>query len=89
MSFAAIPAGKPFPSAVPVGGQFGWFAKIGATPQAVAVLNDQPILFTIMLVVLATIILLSVSIWYIDFATRKPEQKKKKEKKGAKPPAKK
>ncbi len=77
-------------------GQFDWFAKIGATPQAVAVLNDQPMLFTILIVVLIGIILQSLLIWYIHFATMKPGQKKKKEKKGAKgakdakkPPAKK
>jgi hypothetical protein len=32
-------------------GQFDWFGSIGATPEAVAVLNDQPILFTILLIV--------------------------------------
>jgi RsiW-degrading membrane proteinase PrsW (M82 family) len=62
-------------------GQFDWFAKIGATPQAVATLNDQPILFTILLIVLAVIILQCVLIWYIHFATMKPEQKVKKDKK--------
>lgn len=62
-------------------GQFDWFGSIGATPQAVAVLNDQPILFTILLIVLVSIILLCVLIWYIHFATMKPEQKVKKEKK--------
>lgn len=44
-------------------------------------LNDQPILFTILLIVLVAIILQCVLIWYIHFATLKPEQKKKKEKK--------
>ncbi|KAK3683786.1 hypothetical protein B0T22DRAFT_483602 [Podospora appendiculata] len=73
-------------------GQFDWFSKIGATPQAVAVLNDQPFLFTTLLVVLVGITLQIVLIWYIHYATMKPEQKKKKEnapKKGgpAKPPA--
>ena len=62
-------------------GQFDWFGSIGATPEAVAVLNDQPILFTILLVVLVAIILQCVFLWYIHFATLKPEQKKKKEKK--------
>ncbi|KAH6996767.1 hypothetical protein EDB80DRAFT_882924 [Ilyonectria destructans] len=33
-------------------GQFDWFSSIGATDEAVAVLNDQPILFTILLIVL-------------------------------------
>lgn len=66
-------------------GQFDWFSSIGATDEAVMVLNDQPILFTILLVVLVSLILLSLLIWYIDFATRKPEQKKKKtDKKGGK-----
>lgn len=73
-------------------GQFDFFLKIGATPQAVAVLNDQPFLVTILVVVLVVLILQSVLIWYIHFATMKPEQKKKKEtkpdpKKGGKPPA--
>jgi hypothetical protein len=76
-------------------GQFDWFSKIGATPQAVAVLNDQPMLFTILLVVLVAMGLQCLLIWYIHFATMKPEQKKKKEKKPkagkdakpAKPPA--
>jgi cytoskeletal protein RodZ len=68
-------------------GQFDWFGSIGATPEAVAVLNDQPILFTILLVVLVALILQGVLLWYIHFATLKPEQKVKKEKK--KKPAKK
>ncbi|KLU80940.1 hypothetical protein MAPG_00036 [Magnaporthiopsis poae ATCC 64411] len=63
-------------------GQFDWFLSIGATPQAVAVLNDQPILFTILLVVLVAVILQITLIWYIHHATLKPEQMKKKEKKG-------
>ncbi|KAI3399173.1 hypothetical protein diail_7542 [Diaporthe ilicicola] len=70
-------------------GQFDWFSKIGATPQAVAVLNDQPYLFTILIVVLVILILQGVFIWYIHFATLKPEQKKKKEPKGGKGGAKK
>jgi hypothetical protein len=70
-------------------GQFDWFSKIGATPQAVAVLNDQPYLFTVLIVVLLILILEGVFIWYIHFVTMKPEQKKKKEKKGAKGGAKK
>jgi predicted membrane protein len=71
------------------GGQFGWFAKIGATPEAVNVLNDQPVLFTILIVVLLAVILQCLLIWYIHFATMKPEQKKKEPKKeAAKPPAK-
>ncbi|KAL1839615.1 hypothetical protein VTJ49DRAFT_1318 [Mycothermus thermophilus] len=31
-------------------GQFDWFLSLGATPEAVAVLNDQPVLFTILLI---------------------------------------
>ncbi|GKT47008.1 uncharacterized protein ColSpa_07189 [Colletotrichum spaethianum] len=66
-------------------GQFDWFRSIGATPEAVAVLNDQPILFTILLIVLFALILQGVLLWYIHFATLKPEQQKKKEpKKGGK-----
>lgn len=63
-------------------GQFDWFLKIGATQQAVNVLNDQPYLFTILVVMLVILIALSVFIWYIHWATLKPEQRKKKEKKG-------
>ncbi|KAK8094561.1 hypothetical protein PG997_001246 [Apiospora hydei] len=59
-------------------GQFDWFLKIGATPEAVAVLNDQPILFTILLVALVAIILECTLLWYIHHATLKPEQLKKK-----------
>lgn len=62
-------------------GQFDWFRSIGATPEAVAVLNDQPFLFTILIVVLIGIILQCVLIWYIHFATMKPEQKQQKGKK--------
>jgi cytoskeletal protein RodZ len=61
-------------------GQFDWFRRIGATPQAVSVLNDQPYLFTILVVVLVILILQGVFLWYIHWATLKPEQKKKKEK---------
>lgn len=65
-------------------GQFDWFRSIGATPQAVNVLNDQPYLFTILVVILVILILQGVFIWYIHWATLKPEQKKKKEPKGGK-----
>ncbi|KAI0385365.1 hypothetical protein F5Y04DRAFT_276699 [Hypomontagnella monticulosa] len=74
-------------------GQFGFMSKIGATDQAVATLNDQPYIFTILVVVLVALILQSILIWYIHYATMKPEQKKKKEPKkkaaapGGKPPA--
>ncbi|CAM1504135.1 Fc.00g017260.m01.CDS01 [Cosmosporella sp. VM-42] len=70
-------------------GQFDWFKKIGATDEAVAVLNDQPILFTILLVALVGMILQGVLIWYINYATMKPEQRKKKDKKDKKPAARK
>jgi hypothetical protein len=76
-------------------GQFDFFRSIGATAEAVAVLNDQPQLFTILIVVLIALALQCTLIWYIHFATMKPEQKVKKAKKGdnakakpgAKPPA--
>ncbi|KAK0706424.1 hypothetical protein B0T26DRAFT_605418, partial [Lasiosphaeria miniovina] len=61
-------------------GPFDWFGKIGATPQAVAVLNDQPNLFTILILVLVGIALQITLLWFIHHATLKPEQKKKKEK---------
>ncbi|KUI67601.1 hypothetical protein VM1G_03384 [Cytospora mali] len=59
-------------------GQFDWFRSIGATQEAVNVLNDQPYLFTILVVMLIILILQGVFIWYIHWATLKPEQKKKK-----------
>lgn len=65
-------------------GQFDWFRSIGATQQAVNVLNDQPYLFTILIVVLLLLIFEAVFVWYIHFATLKPEQRKKKDKKGGK-----
>ncbi|KAH7005947.1 hypothetical protein EDB82DRAFT_521915 [Fusarium venenatum] len=52
--------------------QFDWFSSIGATDEAVAVLNDQPILFTILLVVL------------VAPEQRKAAQDKKDKKKAAK-----
>ncbi|KIH95203.1 hypothetical protein SPBR_04023 [Sporothrix brasiliensis 5110] len=70
-------------------GQFDWFSKIGATKEAVATLNDQPVLFFILLAVLATLGIEITLMWLIHHATLKPEQKKKKEKGGKKPPAKK
>ncbi|KAK7415838.1 hypothetical protein QQX98_005620 [Neonectria punicea] len=55
--------------------------------EAVAVLNDQPILFTILLIVLVAVGLQFTLHWYIGFATLKPEQRKaaqdKKDKKAA------
>ncbi|KAI5863479.1 hypothetical protein GGS23DRAFT_596655 [Durotheca rogersii] len=65
-------------------GQFGFMGKIGATDEAVAVLNDQPYIFTILVVVLVILILQITFHWYIHHATLKPEQIKKKEPKGAK-----
>jgi hypothetical protein len=82
----------------PVVGQFAFLAKIGATPEAVATLNDQPYVFYVLVVALVLLILEGLFIWYIHLATMKPEQKKakadmkakkaeKKQKPGAKPPA--
>ncbi|TGJ78229.1 hypothetical protein E0Z10_g10534 [Xylaria hypoxylon] len=65
-----------------VQGQFAWFAKIGGTPEVVATLNDQPYVFFVLLSALIILILEGLLIWYIHFATMKPEQKKKKETKG-------
>ncbi|KAL3959960.1 hypothetical protein ACCO45_005077 [Purpureocillium lilacinum] len=59
---------------------FSWLRKVGATPEAVAVLNDQPQLFVTLIVVILGLALQCVLIWYIHFATLKPEQKKKKAK---------
>ncbi|KAI1210289.1 uncharacterized protein F4807DRAFT_459666 [Annulohypoxylon truncatum] len=56
-------------------GQFGFMAKIGATDAAVATLNDQPYLFTILVVILVALILQS---------KKEPKDSKKS---GAKPPA--
>ncbi|KAI0552838.1 hypothetical protein F4679DRAFT_581345 [Xylaria curta] len=74
-------------------GQFDWLGKIGATREAIATLNDQPYVFFVLVAALVILILEGVFIWYIHYATMKPEQKKKKEKKkdekkpGGKPPA--
>ncbi|KZZ91789.1 hypothetical protein AAL_06543 [Moelleriella libera RCEF 2490] len=63
---------------------FDWLAKIGATREAVAVLNDQNFLFVDLIVVLVGLGLQCTLIWFIHYATMKPEQKKKKKtKKGA------
>ncbi|CAG7561477.1 unnamed protein product [Fusarium equiseti] len=68
-------------------GQFDWFSSIGATDEAVATLNDQPVIFTILLVVLVAVAVQIVLLWYIHYATMKPEQRKaaqdKKDKKKA------
>ncbi|KAI1817081.1 hypothetical protein GGS20DRAFT_582777 [Poronia punctata] len=66
----------------PVGGQFAFLAKIGATPEAVATLNDQPYAFFVLIISLIILVLECLFIWYIHYATMKPEQKKKDEKKG-------
>ncbi|RYP23256.1 hypothetical protein DL765_001165 [Monosporascus sp. GIB2] len=73
-------------------GQFDFMSKLGATDAAVAVLNDQPFIFTVLVVALIACILQCTLIWYIHYATMKPEQKKAKEKKknnkkSGKPPA--
>lgn len=57
---------------------FDWLKSVGATNEAVAVLNDQPNLFVNLLVVLVGLGVQCLLIWYIHFATLKPEQKKKK-----------
>ena len=84
----------------PVQGQFAWLHSIGATPEAVATLNDQPYVFFVLVAALVLCILEGLFIWYIHFATMKPEQRKAKEdakkkkaekkaekKPGGKPPA--
>ncbi|KYK61262.1 hypothetical protein DCS_02404 [Drechmeria coniospora] len=60
---------------------FDWLKAVGATNEAVAVLNDQPQLFVTLILVIVGLIIQCLVIWYIHFATLKPEQKKKKEKK--------
>ncbi|KAL7906770.1 hypothetical protein GGI35DRAFT_482161 [Trichoderma velutinum] len=57
-------------------GQFDWFKKIGATDEAVAVLNDQPYLFTTLVVVIVVLLAQSGVLWFIHWATFKPSQKK-------------
>ncbi|KAI1364218.1 hypothetical protein F5Y08DRAFT_339852 [Xylaria arbuscula] len=81
----------------PVQGQFAFLHSIGATPEAVATLNDQPWVFFVLVAALVLCILEGLFIWYIHFATMKPEQRKAKEdakkkkaekkKSGGKPPA--
>ncbi|KXJ96582.1 hypothetical protein Micbo1qcDRAFT_229446 [Microdochium bolleyi] len=60
-------------------GQFGFMRSLGATDEAVAVLNDQPYIFTILMVVIVCIALQITLHWYIHYATMKPEQRKAKE----------
>ncbi|KAJ4153892.1 hypothetical protein LMH87_010358 [Akanthomyces muscarius] len=62
--------------------KFDFLRSVGATKEAVAVLNDQPFLFTNLIVVLVGLGVQAGLLWYIHYATLKPEQKKKKEKKG-------
>ncbi|OAR02477.1 hypothetical protein LLEC1_07630 [Akanthomyces lecanii] len=65
--------------------KFDFLRSVGATKEAVAVLNDQPFLFTNLVVVLVGLGVQAGLLWYIHYATLKPEQKKKKankEKKG-------
>jgi hypothetical protein len=66
---------------------FSWMKKIGATDAAVATLNDQPELFTTLILVLVGLIGQGVFLWFIHYATLKPEQKKKKDDGKAKPAA--
>lgn len=63
--------------------QFDFLKSVGATKEAVAALNNQPSLFTNLVVVLIGLGAQAGLLWYIHYATLKPEQKKKKEKKGA------
>lgn len=58
-------------------GQFDWLSRIGASDRAVAVLNDQPQLFTTLILVVVGLIAEGLFIWFIHFATRKSGQKKK------------
>lgn len=64
-------------------GQFDWFKKIGATDEAVAVLNDQPYLFTVLLVVIVTLLAQGGVLYLIHWATFKDSQRKQ-PKKGSK-----
>jgi hypothetical protein len=67
-------------------GQFDWFKSLGASDRAVAVLNDQPQLFTTLILVIVGLLLECLFIWFIHFSTMKPAQKNKNKKT---PPAKK
>ncbi|KAI1172332.1 hypothetical protein F4777DRAFT_582015 [Nemania sp. FL0916] len=64
-----------------VSGQFAFLSKVGATPEAVATLNDQPYVFFTLIATLIILALEGLFIWFIHRATMKPEQKKKKDKK--------
>lgn len=61
---------------------FDWLKSIGATNEAVAVLNDQPNLFVNLVVVLVGLMLEVGLLSAIHFGTLKPEQKKQKKGKG-------
>lgn len=63
---------------------FDWLKAIGGTDKAVATLNADPRLFTILIIVFASLIAETLFIWFIHYATLKPEQKKKKVKKSSK-----
>ena len=56
-------------------GSFDWLAKIGATPAAVATVNDQPILIITLIVVILALGLQVGIVVATHFLTRKPEQK--------------
>ncbi|KAH7040124.1 uncharacterized protein B0I36DRAFT_357467 [Microdochium trichocladiopsis] len=58
-------------------GQFGFMSKLGATDEAVAVLNDQPYIFTILMVVIRK----------AKADAKKAKQDKKNKAKGGKPAA--
>ncbi|EQK99477.1 hypothetical protein OCS_04804 [Ophiocordyceps sinensis CO18] len=60
---------------------YDWLRSVGATNEAVAVLNDQPELFVNLVVVIIGLALQCLFLWYIHFATLKPEQKKRKKQK--------
>jgi uncharacterized membrane protein (DUF106 family) len=60
-------------------GQFGFLKSLGATDEAVAVLNDQPHVFVTLILVIIGLAIQCLFIWYIHFATMKPEQKKARE----------
>ncbi|PHH74220.1 hypothetical protein CDD80_3221 [Ophiocordyceps camponoti-rufipedis] len=60
---------------------FDFLKSVGATQEAVAVLNDQPKVFATIIAVLIGLTVELGILAAIHFATLKPEQKKKKKKK--------
>ncbi|KAI6781836.1 uncharacterized protein J7T54_005002 [Emericellopsis cladophorae] len=60
--------------------QFGFMKRVGASDRAVAVLNDQPQLFTTLVLVLVGLAAQCGFLYFIHYATLKPEQKNKKKK---------